>query len=347
MTDLPSLILPLLRRLPPEYAHGLAIAWLERGWGRAAGPADPLLAVALAGLRLPSPIGLAAGFDKDARAMHGLLGLGFGFVEVGTATPLAQAGNPRPRLFRLPQDRALINRMGFNNAGLAAFLQRLAGRNHALGVVGANVGANKDSRDRVADYVHGCVQAWPLADYVAINVSSPNTPGLRGLQEQGALEELLGRVAQARPDREKPLFLKIAPDLDDGAVPALVETAVRHGVDGLLVANTTIARPPSLRGRHAGQTGGLSGRPLRERAVALLRLVVQASAGRLAVVSVGGVENAHDVLERLRAGAQAVQLYTAFIYEGAGLPQRLNAQLADLLRAEGHASAAAAIGTAP
>jgi len=346
MTDLSSLVLPLLQRLPPESAHSLAMAWLQHGWTRPGAAADRMLAVEVAGLRLPSPIGLAAGFDKDARATAGLLQLGFGFVEAGTATPKPQAGNPRPRLFRLAEDRALINRMGFNNAGLPQFLERLAARNRALGVIGANVGANKDSTDRIADYVHGCEQVWPLADYIAINVSSPNTPGLRGLQEQGALEELLGRVAQARPGRDKPLLLKIAPDLADGAVAGLVETAVRHGVDGLIVANTTIARPPGLRGRHAGQTGGLSGRPLRERAVALLRLVVQAAAGRLAIISVGGGESAHDVLERLRAGAGAVQLYTAFVYEGAALPQRLNADLADVLRAEGHASAAAAIGTA-
>lgn len=344
MTELASLVLPLLQRLPPESAHSLAMAALERGWTPQAPEAGDKLSVTLAGLRLPTPIGLAAGFDKDARAPRALLRLGFGFVEAGTVTPRPQSGNPRPRLFRLAEDRALINRMGFNNAGLAAFVQRLAAARGGPGVIGANIGANKDSPDRIADYVAGCAAVWPHADYVTINVSSPNTPGLRGLQEQGALSELLERVAAVRPSREKPLFLKIAPDLEDAAISDLVETAVRHGVDGLIAANTTLARPASLQSAHAGEAGGLSGRPLRERALALLRVVVQAAAGRLAVVSAGGVESARDVLDRLEAGAGAVQLYTAFIYEGAGLPARLARDLAAMLAAEGHASAAAAIG---
>lgn len=339
----------LLRQLPPERAHALAMASLELGLApRARLAGDSALQTQLAGLSLASPVGLAAGFDKDARALDALLGLGFGFVEAGTVTPRPQAGNPRPRLFRLEQDGALINRMGFNNAGLDAFARRLA-RRKAGGVVGANIGANKDSPDRIADYVLGLARVWPLASYVTVNVSSPNTPGLRGLQERGALEELLGRLSEARAlaaaaHGGKPLFLKVAPDLDDQAVRDIAELAAANAIDALIVANTTIERPASLRGKHRAEAGGLSGRPLAAHSTALTRSFAQALAGRAAVIGVGGVGSARDVLDKLEAGASAVQLYSAFVYAGPGLVSRLLRDLAALLRAEGYRTVADATG---
>lgn len=248
----------VLHVLDPEDAHGVTIRALQAGLGPRAGDDDPILATEVAGLALPNCVGLAPGFDKNAQVFGPMLRAGFGFVECGTVTPLAQAGNPRPRLFRLSEDRAVINRMGFNNEGLEPFAARLARR--GPGIVGANIGANKDAQDRIGDYVTGLTRLWGLASYFTINISSPNTPGLRALQTKAALEELLGRLAAVRDSLPAeglvPMFLKVAPDLEDGEVEAIVETVVANGVSGIIVSNTTITRPP-LASRHAGEAGGL------------------------------------------------------------------------------------------
>ena len=339
-----------LRALDPETAHEVTLAALRAGLGpRAPADADPILVTDLAGLRLANPIGLAPGFDKNAAAPRALLRAGFGFVECGTVTPRPQPGNPRPRLFRLPADRAVINRMGFNNQGLEAFAAGLAARGTG-GVVGANVGANKDSPDRAGDYVTGLRRLWPLADYFTLNVSSPNTPGLRDLQAGAALAGLLGAVAEARralaagPAGDRPVFLKVAPDLGPGDVGDIVEAALAFGLDGLVVANTTIARPASLTGARRGEAGGLSGAPLFGPSTALLREFHAAAAGRLVLIGVGGIASGRDAYAKIRAGADAVQLYTALAFEGPGLVALLQRELASLLRADGFASARDAVG---
>lgn len=339
-----------LRFLPPEMAHELAIFGLRAGLiGTHARAADPRLSVRMGGLVLPHPIGLAAGFDKDARALAPLLRLGFSLVEAGSVTPLAQSGNAQPRLFRLREDRALINRMGFNNAGLEAFAARLQDRMGRPGIIGANIGANKTSQDRAGDYLTGLERLWPLADYFTINISSPNTPGLRGLQDGAALEDLLGRVRAARQMLrgqygDKPICLKVAPDLDEAAIGAISELVVQYGLDLVIVSNTSLARPASLISRHRGQAGGLSGRPLRPLAARTLRSFALALKGQAGLISVGGIETARDVLDRLEAGACAVQIYTAFVYADPGFVARLVVDFARLLAAQGHASAEAAIG---
>jgi dihydroorotate dehydrogenase len=345
-----ELATPALRLLDPEDAHRLTIRALRAGLGpRDLQDDDPILATRVAGLDLANPIGLAAGFDKDAEVAAAMLDAGFGFVECGTTTPRPQAGNPRPRLFRLTADRAVINRMGFNNQGLEAFAANLAARPRR-GVVGANVGANKDSVDRIADYVAGLRRLWPLADYFTLNVSSPNTPGLRELQARDALTALLGAVAEARgqlaagPAGRKPVFLKVAPDLAAGEVEDIVEAAAAAGIDGLIVSNTTIARPADLTDSQRGQTGGLSGAPLFAPSTARLAQFHAAAAGRLALIGVGGVGSAREAYAKIRAGASAVQLYSAMVYEGPGLVRRIKRGLAGLLRADGFASVAEAVG---
>ena len=348
MSALHGLAAGALRLLDPEDAHGLTIAALKAGLGPVArAPADPILATTLAGLRLPNPIGLAAGFDKNAEVLRPMLAAGFSFVECGTATPKAQAGNPRPRLFRLTKDRAVINRLGFNNAGLTAFAAGLAARPSA-GIVGANVGANKDSTDRVGDYVAGLTRLWGLCDYFTLNVSSPNTPGLRALQTGAALTELLDAVAGARKalaaGGDTPMFLKVAPDLKETEVADIVEAAVRFGLDGLIVGNTTVARPAGLRGAHRGQSGGLSGAPLMAPSTRLLRDFHETCAGRLTLIGTGGVGDGADAYAKIRAGASAVQLYSAMIFEGPGLVQRICRELAARLRADGFSRVADAVG---
>jgi dihydroorotate dehydrogenase len=334
-----------LRGLDPEDAHGLAIAGLKAGLGPVGGRDEPILATTLAGLALPNPVGLAPGFDKNAEAFGPMLRAGFGFVECGTVTPLPQAGNPRPRLFRLTEDRAVINRMGFNNQGLEPFAARLARR--GPGVVGANIGANKDSADRIGDYVSGLRRLWGLASYFTINISSPNTPGLRALQTKAALEELLGRLAEARAalpaEGLVPTFLKVAPDLGDGEVETIVETSLAHGLAGIMVSNTTVTRPP-LASPFRDEAGGLSGAPLAALSSEVLRRFADAAAGRLALVGVGGIGSGAEAYARIRAGAQAVQLYSALVFEGPGLVGRINRDLAARLRAEGFTSVAEAVG---
>ncbi len=333
-----------LRLLDPETAHELAIHALRTAPLPTPADDDPILRTRLAGLDLPNPIGLAAGLDKNGVALRGLSKLGFGFVECGSVTPLAQPGNPKPRLFRLSEDRAIINRMGFNNAGLEAFADRLTGRPRNA-VVGANLGANKDTEDKAADYVAGLLRLKGLADYVTVNVSSPNTPGLRALQGRAALDDLLGRLAEARNDDPTPVFLKVAPDLDAAEIGMIVEAALDHRIDALIVSNTTLDRPDSLRSADRGEAGGLSGAPLKARAAAALAAAAEAAAGRLPLVAVGGIESGADALARIRAGASAIQIYSALIYEGPGLVGRIKRDLAARLRAEGFATVAQAVGS--
>ena len=338
-----------LHLLPPETAHRLAIWGLGHGLVRRR-PADawPALATALCGLDLPNPLGLAAGFDKNAQALPGLARMGFGFVEVGTVTPKPQAGNPKPRLFRLPQDRALINRLGFNGEGLERVRARLAQRRPEWGVIGANIGANRDTADPTLDYVTCLRGLYPLVDYVTVNVSSPNTPGLRLLQHGTRLEALLAALTQARrelaPPR-KPILLKIAPDLEADEERTIAETAADAGVDGLIVSNTTLARPAGLQSRHRGETGGLSGAPLLAASTAQLARIYRLTGGRLPLVGVGGIASGADAYAKVRAGAAALQLYTALIYQGSGVVRRVLTELAALMARDGHTRLAAIVGS--
>lgn len=334
-----------MHALDPEDAHRLTIRALAAGLGPHGPPDDPILATRLEGLDLPNCIGLAPGFDKNAEAFGPMLAAGFGFVECGTVTPLAQAGNPRPRLFRLAEDRAVINRMGFNNQGLEPFAARL--RRRGPGVVGANIGANKDSADRIADYVTGLRRLWGLASYFTVNISSPNTPGLRALQTKAALQALLGQVAETRDalpaDGLVPIFLKVAPDLEPGEIEAIVEVVVAAGLSGIIVSNTTIGRE-GLTSSKAAETGGLSGPPLMALSTRMLGEFAQAAAGRLALIGAGGIASGADAYAKIRAGAGAVQLYSAMVYEGPGLVTRVKRDLAARLRADGFVSVAEAVG---
>ena len=340
----------LLRLLPAEPAHDLAIGALA--WA----PRLPLdvpsaLRTRLAGLDLAHPLGLAAGFDKNAAALGGLARLGFAFIEAGTVTPRPQAGDPRPRLFRLAEDGAIINRMGFNNAGLDAFAKKLEARPRDV-VVGANIGINKDEADPATAYASGAERLLPLADYLAVNVSSPNTPGLRDLQERRALARVLDAVtaARARHDegggQRRRIFLKVAPDLDDVAALAIVETAIEAEIDGLIVSNTTIGRPDSLTAAARSEAGGLSGRPLLTPSTRLLALMAGYAAGRLAFIGVGGIASGANAYAKIRAGATALQLYTSFVYEGPGVIQRVLDELAACLARDGFRDVTAAVGAA-
>ena len=357
MSLLQDLASGALHALDPEEAHGLAIRALKAGLGpKEPGPDDPSLAVELCGLQLNSCVGLAAGFDKNAEVADAMLAAGFGFVECGTVTPLAQAGNPRPRLFRLTEDLAVINRLGFNNNGLEAFAARLAARGAHRpargGAVGANIGANKDSEDRIGDYVLGLKRLWSLADYFTVNVSSPNTPGLRDLQSGAALDELLGRLAEARREvemsdprlRPRGLLLKVAPDLDDAQIIAICDAVARHGFDGVIAGNTTLSRPESLRSRFRGEAGGLSGAPLMALSTEVLARFHACAAGRFPLVGAGGVASGADAYAKIRAGAVAVQLYSALVYGGPGLVGRIKRDLAARLRADGFVSVVEATG---
>jgi dihydroorotate dehydrogenase len=304
----------------------------------------PSLRVRLAGLEFPNPVGLAAGFDKDAEVPAQMLGFGFGFVEVGTITPRPQGGNPRPRLFRLPPDRAVINRMGFNNAGQPSAFERLQRLTHIHGIIGVNVGANKDSSDRIADYVAGVRAMAPVARYLTINISSPNTPGLRALQDEGALDALLAAVREAGAD--KPIFLQVAPDLVAGDADRIVRAAIDYGMAALIVANTTVQRPP-LRSPLGSEAGGLSGAPLKPIALEALRTFRRASAGEIPLIAAGGIATAEDAWQRISAGASLVQLYTAMVYDGPGVARRIAHGLAQRLEREGIAGIADVVGTEP
>ena len=335
-------IRPLAFALDAERAHRLTIAALKLVPKHHPPHFPDSLKSTVAGIDFPTPVGLAAGFDKDAEVPEEMLDLGFGFVEVGTITPRPQAGNPKPRLFRLRQDEAVINRMGFNNGGQPAAFQRLLECGQLHGVIGVNVGANKDSADRIADYVAGVRAMAPVARYLTINISSPNTPGLRGLQEEGALGELLAAVQQV--GAKAPIFLKVAPDLAEGDPERIARAAVDHKIDAIIVSNTTVARPP-LKSRYAKEEGGLSGAPLKPLALDALRRFRRASAGEIPLIGVGGIATADDAWERIRAGASLVQLYSAMVYEGPGIARRIAHGLAQRLSRAGFANIAEAIGS--
>ena len=351
---LASLATPLLRRLDPERAHRLAITALRLGLAGAAGPDDPRLAIHAMGLALPNPIGLAAGFDKGATAVRGLRRAGFGAVETGTATLRPQPGNPAPRVFRLTPDRAVINRYGLNSAGLRPYVARLAALRRGPGTIGApggdpigapigaNVGINKDCTDPARDYATLVAAVAPFVDYVVINVSSPNTPGLRDLQAEARLREILQAVGPITP----PLVLKLAPDMDEAGLEAALETAIANGVRGVIMGNTTIDRPSTLRSPERGETGGLSGPPLMARSTLMLARAHRCTAGRITLIGCGGITTGRDILRKLRAGASFVQLYTAFAYDGPALIGRLKRELLEAMAAEGFQTAQQAVGTA-
>ena len=329
--------LPLLRWFDPEDAHRLAIQGLRLLPPMRPRPNDAKLAVRAFGLNFPNPIGMAAGFDKSAEVSDALLRLGFGFVEIGTVTPKPQAGNPRPRLFRLERDEAVINRMGFNNDGADAVLRRLAGRAHLGGIVGVNVGANKDSADRVADYVNLIETFAPVASYFTVNVSSPNTPGLRNLQQAAALDDLLAKVIDARERvrqnaGDSPVLLKIAPDLSLTELDDVVQIARSRRVDGMIVANTTLARPSTLREQtRAREEGGLSGRPLFRLSTRMVAETYVRAEGAFPLVGVGGIDSGGAALTKIRAGASLIQLYSSLIYKGLGLVDDIKNDLASTL----------------
>jgi dihydroorotate dehydrogenase len=341
------MIASLLRLLPPESAHETTLRMLESGFHPRGGGDDPILATRVCGLEFPNPVGLAAGFDKDARVPDAMLSFGFGFVEVGSVTPRAQLGNPRPRLFRLVEDRAVINRMGFNNGGLDAAAARLSARRR-VGLVGANIGKNRDSADPFDDYVQGVMRLAPFSDFLVVNVSSPNTPGLRDLQRRSTvatlIERLLAARARATPTRPPPLLVKIAPDLGHDERADIAEVALGLELDGLIVANTTVARPPELRSRHAPEPGGLSGRPLLEASTEVLADMHRLTQGHIPLVGVGGVSSGADAYAKIRAGASLVELYTALVYEGPFLVRRIKRELAALLRRDGFGRVADAVG---
>lgn len=335
---------PLLFAFDAETAHGLSIALLRRMPLGQQKSHCPELATQLAGLTFPSPVGLAPGYDKNAEIFSKAGRLGFGFAEVGTITPRPQEGNPRPRLFRLVEDAAVINRMGFNNAGMEVAAGRIAAvpRGQRTGPLGINIGANKDSEDRIADYVDAMARLAPLADYVTVNISSPNTPGLRALQDKAALDDLLLRV-RAAGEGGPPLFLKVAPDLEPADIDDIASVAMDRKIDALIVSNTTISRP-ALKSHHAGEAGGLSGAPLKALAQQRLADFRKATGAKLPLIGVGGIANAEDAYARIRAGASLVQLYSALVFEGPFLAQRINTGLVDLLRRDGLSHISEAVG---
>ena len=342
--------LPLLRWFDPEDAHRMAIQGLRLLPPMRARPDDPKLAVRAFGLNFPNPIGMAAGFDKSAEAPDALLRLGFGFVEIGSVTPKPQAGNPRPRLFRMERDEAVINRMGFNNDGAEIVLRRLASRAHLGGIVGVNVGANKDSADRTADYVKLIETFAPVASYFTVNVSSPNTPGLRNLQQSAALDDLLAKVIDARERVRKnagdsPVLLKIAPDLSLTELDDVVHIARSRRVDGMIVANTTLARPSTLReSNRAKEQGGLSGRPLFRLSTRMVAETYVRAEGAFPLIGVGGIDSGGAALTKIRAGASLIQLYSSLIYKGLGLVEDIKNDLSSTLLRTGRDSLSEIVG---
>ena len=348
--------LSALYTLPPETAHKTALFALEHGLvASRAEPDDLILRTTVSGLGFANPIGLAAGFDKDARVIDAMLALGFGFIEAGTVTPKPQPGNPKPRLFRLDEDHALINRLGFNSDGVGAFAERLAARqerHRGRGIVGVNVGKNRETSDGVADYIAGIEKLARLADYLVVNISSPNTPGLRDLQAREALQDLLRRVILARnraapePGKRPPLLVKVGPDLSADQLRDIADVALNTNVDGLIVGNTTVERLPSLKSRERTEAGGLSGAPLLRASTECLFELYRLTKGRIPLIGCGGVASGADAYAKIRAGASLVQVYSALVFQGPGLANRIKRELASLLRADGLACVGDAVGRA-
>ena len=342
---------PLLFCLPPERAHRAAICALQMGFGPCAEPSPLSLRTRVAGLDFANPVGLSAGFDKNAECYAGTLRAGFGHVEIGTVTPLPQPGNPQPRIFRLVEQRAIINRLGFNNEGAAVAAARLTRRN-GPGIVGGNIGKNKDSMDANADYTSAMRTLYPLVDYITANISSPNTPGLRALQAGDALLSLVRALHSARASLvesgapHRPIFVKIAPDCDDEMLDAIAQVALDEKIDGLIVSNTLVARDSIAGCALAHETGGLSGVPMFAKSTEILQKIYRLTQGEIPLIGVGGIASAEDAYEKIRAGASLVQLYTALVYQGFGLVNRINRGLADLLARDGFSHVAQAVGTA-
>lgn len=350
MSFLYGLLRPLFFALPPETAHKLSLRALKSGLLPAVSQmADPVLETHLFGLSFTNPVGLSAGYDKNAEAINGLERLGFGFLEVGSVTPKSQPGNPQPRIFRLIEDRAVINRLGFNNEGLDVMAANLAARAHDH-VVGANLGANKESEDRVQDYVTGMHRLAPLVDYVTVNISSPNTPGLRSLQGREELTDLLGRLSEARREMIDggadtfPILLKIAPDLTDEDKADIATTVREFAIDGIIIGNTTITRPDHIKDPNISETGGLSGAPLKNLSLSVLKDMYRATGGQVPLIGVGGIETAEDAYERIRAGASLLQIYTAMIYHGPYIAHDIARGLAERLRADDYRNVSEAVG---
>ncbi len=346
-----SLVAPVLRRIDPERAHRFAIWGLRSGLAAALcppAPDDPVLATTVWGKNFRNPLGLAPGFDKNAEVPDAALALGFGFVEVGGVTPLPQAGNPTPRLFRLDADRAVINRMGFNNDGLGVVLDRLARRRHKVGPVGVNLGKNKDSTDAPGDYAALAGRLALHADFLVINLSSPNTPGLRALQRVDALTAIVRAARVARDNAtigvSTPLLLKIAPDLESTEIVDIARVALEERLDGLVIANTTVSRPGPMSSPQHVESGGLSGAPLFELSTRLLRRMYELTGGAIPLIGVGGVGGGADAYAKIRAGASLVQLYTAMVFEGPAIIGRTKHELAVLLKRDGFTNVAAAVG---
>jgi len=346
-----TLMRPFIHLLPPETAHNLGLCALKRRLL----PSAPLthfpeLETKAFGLSFANPIGLAAGFDKNAVAIDALLRQGFGFVEAGTVTPRPQAGNPEPRLFRLPEDKAVINRLGFNNQGLTAFVEHYKKRDQSLGIAGANIGRNKDTTDAVTDYVLGLKALYPYADYITVNISSPNTQGLRALQQREALTKLLGTLQKTRQDcreaysRYVPLLLKIAPDLETGEMEDIADVVQAHNIDGMIISNTTIQRPALTSKYHTQETGGLSGKPLFDLSTERLKQMYKLTSGTIPLIGVGGISNAADAYRKIRAGATLLQLYTALVYEGFSAVRTIERELVSLLKNDGFSSIEQAVG---
>jgi dihydroorotate dehydrogenase len=345
-----ALARPALFFLDPERAHRASILALKLGFARtqAHGADDPILATKVWNLAFPNPVGLAAGFDKDAEVCDAALALGFGFIEAGTVTPKPQPGNSGQRLFRLTQDEAVINRFGFNSRGLAPFVARLARRRARPGIIGANLGKNRNTADAAADYVAGIAAVGALADYHVINISSPNTPGLRALQARSQVEGLLAQVQAFRrretAGRRPPLLLKVGPDLDEGEMRDIAEVALAAAVDGLIIGNTTVARPEGLRSRDHHAEGGLSGRPLLALSTGCLAAMYRFTGGRIPIIGCGGIASGADAYAKIRAGASLVQLYSALVFQGPGLVKQIKSELAALLRRDGFTSVTDAVG---
>ena len=351
LNQLFDLARPALLAFDPERAHQMSIQALEKGlYPRDTSADDATLAVTVGGLHFANPVGIAAGFDKDARVPDAVLGMGCGFAEIGTVTPRPQAGNPQPRVFRLIRDRAVINRLGFNNEGHEAALRRLRDRQGRGGIVGVNIGANKETADRTGDYVAGLDTFYDVATYFTVNISSPNTPGLRDLQAPAALDELLSRVMAAR-DRQvgqgkprRPIIVKIAPDIAEPDVAPICERLLAHRVDAIAVSNTTLARPGLIDAATAGEAGGLSGRPLFHRSTVMLARVHLATGRGIPLIGIGGIDSPAAALAKIAAGATLIQLYTGLVYEGAGLIRRIKSHLVDHARSHALESISQAVG---